>query len=115
MAAECSDAQAHSGPYYELLAQADSPEALLELIKSPGFCRSEQWNVQIQAQIQQQAKVLVHSALPDEFVRCARLEPCADIGATVERLLQRNASARVAVMPQGPLTIPYLENSGAAA
>ena len=45
----------------------------------------------------------------DEIVRAAHLTPCHDIGAVVnEELEKRGAEARVAVLPQGPLTIPYL-------
>jgi len=53
--------------------------------------------------------VLLHSALPDEIVRRAFLTPCHDISAAVnERLHALDPDARVAVLPQGPLTIPYL-------
>jgi hypothetical protein len=53
--------------------------------------------------------VLVYSALPDEVIRAAHLEPCHDIAAAVAaELQQRGPAARVAVLPQGPLTVPYL-------
>ena len=49
------------------------------------------------------------TALPDEVIRAAHLTPCHDISATVnERLAKLGPEARVAVLPQGPLTIPYL-------
>ncbi|HKS38657.1 MAG TPA: hypothetical protein VJW76_15800, partial [Verrucomicrobiae bacterium] len=64
---------------------------------------------QIQALIQRRAEVLVHSSLPDEVIRACHLEPCPDIGSAVkERLDKLGQNARVAVLPQGPLTIPYL-------
>ncbi len=109
IATECSDPQGQGGPFYDLLQQRDGPEGLLQLINSPGFCRAEQWQVQIQAIIQQKAAVSVYSSLPAEFVRGAHLQPCTDIAATVRDLLARAGDqARVAVLPQGPLTIPYL-------
>ena len=81
----------------------------MALLATPGFVRPEQWQAQIQALIQRRAKVLVYSALPDEIVRAAHLTPCHDIGAAAqEELERRGADARVAVLPQGPLTIPYL-------
>jgi hypothetical protein len=53
--------------------------------------------------------VLVHSALPEDAVRAAHLTPCPDIAAEVNRRLDSlGPEARVAVLPQGPLTIPYL-------
>jgi hypothetical protein len=52
---------------------------------------------------------LLHSTLPDEAVRAAHLTPCHDIGAAVRECLRSAPNgARVAVLPQGPLTIPYL-------
>ncbi|MCX7827385.1 MAG: nickel-dependent lactate racemase, partial [Verrucomicrobiae bacterium] len=76
VAAECGDPQGRAGPFYDLLAKRHSPDALLELINTPGFSFPEQWQAQIQAQIQKKARVLVHSSLPDDFVRAAHLQPC---------------------------------------
>jgi hypothetical protein len=92
-----------------LLRSASSPEEILAILSTPGFVRPEQWQAQIQALIQRRATVLVHSSLPDDVVRACHLAPCHDIGAAVrERLQALGPQARVAVLPQGPLTIPYL-------
>ena len=57
---------------------------------------------------------MVHSSLDPETLKKAHLTPCPDIGKTVvERLSQLGDSARVAVLPQGPLTIPYLPQAEA--
>jgi nickel-dependent lactate racemase len=78
-------------------------------LNSPGFIRPEQWQAQIQAIVQRKANVLVHSSLSDEAVRAAHLTPCHDISATVTELARANGNGtRIAVLPQGPLTIPYL-------
>ena len=79
------------------------------MLASPGFVRPEQWQAQIQALVQRKARVLVYSSLPDETIKAAHLTPCHDIGAAVADCLAKTGpSARVAVLPQGPLTIPYL-------
>jgi hypothetical protein len=79
------------------------------MLGTPGFVRPEQWQAQIQALIQREVEVLLHSSLPDELVQRAFLHPCPDIGATVARRLEAlGPQARAAVLPQGPLTIPYL-------
>ena len=71
--------------------------------------RPEQWQAQIQALIQRHARVLIYSSLPEETVRRAHLAPCADVSAAVAKELgQIGPEGRVAVLPQGPLTIPYL-------
>jgi len=109
LACECREGVPAGSPLDKLLRSAAGPEEVLALLATPGFVRSEQWQAQIQALIQRRAKVLVYSSLPDEVIRAAHLTPCHDIAAVVnERLDQLGPDARVAVLPQGPLTIPYL-------
>jgi len=109
LACECREGVPAQSPLDQLLRSAGSPEEILALLATPGFVRPEQWQAQIQALIQRKARVLIYSALPDEIVRAAHLTPCHDISAAVsERLAQLGPEARVAVLPQGPLTIPYL-------
>ncbi|MBM3832308.1 MAG: nickel-dependent lactate racemase [Verrucomicrobia bacterium] len=109
LACECREGVPANSPLDQLLRSASSPEEILAMLSTPGFVRPEQWQAQIQALIQRKAQVLVYSSLPDEIVRAAHLTPCHDISAAVqERLQQLGPTARVAVLPQGPLTIPYL-------
>jgi len=109
LACECSEGVPANSPLDKLLRSASSPEEILTMLSTPGFVRPEQWQAQIQALIQRHAEVLLHSSLPDEIVRTAFLTPCRDIGRTIrERLEKLGPDARVAVLPQGPLTIPYL-------
>jgi lactate racemase len=109
LAAECREGVPSQSAYDRLLRRASCPEALLHLLATPGFSSPEQWQVQIQALIQRLAKVHVFSSLPDESVKAAHFVPCHDIGALVQSQLETmGPQARVAVLPQGPLTIPYL-------
>lgn len=109
LACECREGVPPNSPLDKLLRSASSPEEILQLLHTPGFVRPEQWQAQIQALIQRKARVMVYSSLADEVVRAAHLTPCHDIGATVrEKLAALGPEARVAVLPQGPLTIPYL-------
>lgn len=109
LACECREGVPAGSPLDRLLRSAANPEEILTLLGTPGFVRPEQWQAQIQALIQRKAQVQLYSSLPDDVVRSAHLEPCADISATVrQRLAELGDGARVAVLPQGPLTIPYL-------
>jgi nickel-dependent lactate racemase len=109
LACECREGIPAGSPMEKLLHSASSPEEILAMLSTPGFVRPEQWQAQIQALIQRRAEVLLYSSLPDAVVRSAFLTPCADIEATVrQRLETLGPQARVAVLPQGPLTIPYL-------
>ena len=109
LACECREGVPAGSPLDKLLREASSSEEILTMLSNAGHVRAEQWQAQIQALIQRRAEVLVYSSLSEEIIRTAHLKPCRDIGATVrEKLAQHGPGARVAVLPQGPLTIPYL-------
>jgi nickel-dependent lactate racemase len=108
LAAECSEGVPHGSPHDRLLRSVPDGEALLARLHEPGFTWPEQWQGQIQALIQRRAEVHLHSRLDPATVRAAHLHPCADIAATVRARL--GPDTRIAVLPQGPLTIPYLAN-----
>ena len=108
-AARCNDGFPSHGNFRALLMEHDSPEALLETILAPGFLLYDQWEAQMLANIQLKARVGLLSELADDDVRSAHLEPIHDIATVVEREIARyGPDARVAVLPEGPMTIPYL-------
>jgi nickel-dependent lactate racemase len=109
LACECREGVPANSPMDRLLRGASGPEEVLSMLASPGFRRPEQWQAQIQSLVQRKARVLVLSSLPDDVVRACHLTPCHDIGTEVRRCLAAaGPEGRVAVLPQGPLTIPYL-------
>jgi lactate racemase len=108
-AAECRDGLPDHGSYGRLLHEGTSPADLLERIAASPVTVPDQWQVQIQARIQSKARVLVRTdGLTDDEVRAAHLEPIADIGETVARLLADAPESRICVLPQGPQTIAYV-------
>ena len=110
VAAACEDGLPDHGLYASLLTEAGSPQGILELVSKPGFSAQDQWQVQIQAQIQLRAEVFVYSdGLTDEQIKGALFTPCRDIEGTVVQLREKfGLGTRICVMPEGPQTIPYL-------
>ena len=110
IASECSDGLPAHGGYKDLLRQAVDPDAFLEKLFEPDFSVHDQWQVQVQAQIQRKAHVFVKAdGLSADQVRDAWFEPVDDVGECVRaRLTAAGAGARLAVLPQGPQTIPYI-------
>ena len=108
--AECRDGLPNHGNYKTLLQMRDSPQALLSLINSPGFTMHDQWQVQKQAIVQLEAEVYLHSSLPDDVVRMTKLTPVPNLQQTIDQVLQLfgGAVARVAILPDGPFTVPYV-------
>jgi nickel-dependent lactate racemase len=109
-AAECRDGLPAHGSYGEVLSSASTPEALIAMIESPGHSVPDQWQVQIQAQVQKNADVHIKtSGLTAAQVRAAHLTPIDDVSAAVRDALTRaGAAATLCVLPQGPQTIPYV-------
>lgn len=110
IAAACEDGLPDHGLYASLLAEAGSPQGVMDLISQPGFSAQDQWQVQIQAQVQLRSEVYVYSdGLTDEQIKGALFTPCRDIEATIAHLQEQyGPQARICVIPEGPQTIPYL-------
>jgi nickel-dependent lactate racemase len=109
-AAECRDGLPNHGVYKEILSSQPSPQHLVDMINAPGYSRPDQWQVQIQAQIQLKAQVMVKAdCLDDEALRGAHIQPVRDVAAAVRNALEAaGPRSTLCVLPQGPLTIPYL-------
>ncbi len=108
-ASECSDGVPDHGNYAKILTMRETPGELLAMIEDPSFSMFDQWQVQVQAMIQLKADCYVYSTLDEATVRKAKFTPVADVGDTLAALLAKyGPGARVAVLPLGPLTIPYV-------
>jgi nickel-dependent lactate racemase len=108
-ASRCNDGFPDHGNFRKLLFDHDSPRALLDAIEAPGFSMYDQWEAQLLAIIQLKARVGLQSELPPDELRRAHIEPLEDVGAAVGRELERiGTEAPVAVLPEGPQTIPYV-------
>ena len=108
-AARCNDGFPDHGNFKALLFDHISPRAVLDTIEAPGFSLYDQWEAQLLALIRLKAEVGLYSELPPDEVRRAYLEPLEDVGRAVARELSRlGRQAPVAVLPEGPQTIPYV-------
>ncbi len=108
-ASECSDGFPSHGNYRQLLFGHPTPRDLLNTILSPGFAVFDQWEAQLHAAICRKARVALYSTLPADEVRRAYLEPVEDLDAFIAAEIDRaGRDAPIAVLPEGPQTIPYL-------
>jgi len=108
-AARCNDGFPEHGNFREMLFSHATPQALLATIERPGFATYDQWQAQLLAIILCRARVGIHCEVPAEALARAHLQAVPDLNAELRRELARiGPDAPVAVLPEGPLTIPYL-------
>jgi len=115
LVSECSDGLPSHGNFGSLLQKGLPPGDLLAWLRGQKKTLLDQWQAQTLAATVSKARVAVHSALPADLVVRLGLEVAGDLQATVDGALRaRGPGARAAVMPSGPLTIPYLRSSNEA-
>jgi nickel-dependent lactate racemase len=108
-AAECGDGFPDHGSFKRFLFEHPSAQAMLDTINNAPAPIEDQWQVQLLALIMVRSRVGVYSRIAPEEIRRAHLEPVSDIAARVKQELERiGADQPIAVMPEGPMTIPYL-------
>jgi nickel-dependent lactate racemase len=107
-AAECSDGFPEHGNFKKFVFSHASADVMLDTINRATVPILDQWQVQLFALILQRARVGLHSRLAPDDVKRAHLEPIADINARLTEELARLGDVPVAVLPEGPMTIPYL-------
>ena len=111
-ASECSDGVPDHGNYAKILKMRDTAGELLEMICDPEFCLFDQWQVQVQAMVQLKADCYLFSTLDPQIVKNAKFTPIDSVEATLQQLCHKIGSqVRVAVLPLGPLTIPYVRGN----
>jgi lactate racemase len=109
LAAACEDGLPDHGSFAEVLSSGSSPAELLDIICAPGYAVPDQWQVQVLARVLSKARVLlVCDGLTDAQVRAAHLEPAHDVARAVNDALASHQNGRVAYLPEGPQTIPYV-------
>jgi hypothetical protein len=107
MAAACADGVPDAGAFARLLAAARTPADLVAASAGPELDR---WQAQVLGRVLARGTVGLHSeGLDDGAIRGAQLVPVPDLDEAVAATLAGlGDGARVAVLPEGPLTVATL-------
>ncbi|HXX94118.1 MAG TPA: nickel-dependent lactate racemase, partial [Planctomycetota bacterium] len=108
-AARCNDGFPSHGNFKKLLFEHGSPKAILDTVLAPGFSMFDQWEAQMLAMILVRARAGLHCEIADDELLRAHVEPVKDVSARLDLELRKlGRETPVAVLPEGPMTIPYL-------
>ena len=107
--AKCNDGFPDHGNFRKLLHSYASPKELLDAVMEPGFSMYDQWEAQKLAMILLKARVALYSDILPEEIQKAHIVPVNDVSLFIAEELKRIGSTDpVAVLPEGPMTIPYV-------
>jgi lactate racemase len=109
IAAACDGGITGHDNFHRLLRSQTSPHALTAMIMGFRKTQRDQWQVQILADVLSKADIRLHSLLPDETVRACHLQPVPDIAELLWELRSKTPQCRIAILPEGPETIPYIK------
>jgi nickel-dependent lactate racemase len=110
--ARCQDGFPAHGNFRALVQGHHSPRAILDTILAEGFAMFDQWQAQLMALILLRARIGLFSEIEAEAIAQAHLEPVTNIAARVMTEMERiGGDARIAILPEGPMTIPYLRDA----
>lgn len=113
IASECSDGLPDHGNFGALMRAGQSPDDILQNIVDLPAEILDQWEAQVYAYLMQKYDIQLHCAMDPATVQACKLQPVADFQAAVEAAIRKlGQRPRVAVLPDGPLTIPYVKSSG---
>jgi nickel-dependent lactate racemase len=110
LAANCWDGIPQHGNFGQILRDHKTPHALIDKITRGQLHIQDSWQAYVLCKICAEADCHFYSDnLTDEQIRVSFLTPCRDIRQTVLTLLEKyGRSARICVLPEGPLTVPYV-------
>ncbi|HEY6428013.1 MAG TPA: nickel-dependent lactate racemase [Acidimicrobiales bacterium] len=111
MAAACEDGVPVGGAFARLLSEAETPD---DLIGATGGPELDRWQAQVLGRVVERAEVHLYSeGLSEDAIRDAQLQPVHDLGRAVTAALARlGPTARVGVLPEGPLTVATVRGRG---
>src|SRR5581483_4303287 len=106
LAAECRDGLPDHGSYGAILHAARGHQDLFAQLHDGAETTPDQWQAQIQAIVQEQARVFAFcGGLSHAQLRAAHFQPITSVEQTLRELLAEQPHAKVATLPEGPYPV----------
>ncbi|MGD2200682.1 MAG: nickel-dependent lactate racemase [Candidatus Bathyarchaeota archaeon] len=109
IASECVDGVGHPD-FRELVENHETPEEILETIRTPGFFMVDQWEAQILARVLIKCEVICVTGVAPQTIRKMHMTPARDIGEALEIAMDKvGRSPEIVAVPGGPSIIPTVQ------
>ena len=111
IAAECWDGIPENTDFERMLTAVDNIDDLYDYVVTYEKDFQDTWQIFYEVLIQRWANVSLYTdKLDDETVRKAHFNPVQDPEALIVKILEKHGkNARICILPEGPLTIPYIK------
>ena len=110
LASACRDGIPEHGRFRQILAAQKNIEDVDAYLRSRATPELDQWQVQVLVQVRKRCTVDIYSTLPPSDATACKLNPVSDLAQAVRARIEKvGKGAPVAVLPDGPITIPYIE------
>ncbi|HCK09361.1 MAG TPA: hypothetical protein DHW45_05765, partial [Candidatus Latescibacteria bacterium] len=108
---ECSDGVPDHGNFAQIMGDGATPADVLAYIKALDRPILDQWQAQILAGILERVEISVLSKMTKSEIEACKLNTIDNLDASLRDALLSYGEPRAAVLPDGPLTIPFVEGT----
>ena len=109
VASACSDGVPDHGNFAALMREGRTPADVIESV----YAREpilDQWQAQILSGILDRVNVKVYTEMDRDAVRACKLQVIPDLNKAIHEHL-KSRETHIALLPDGPLAIPYLKSN----
>jgi nickel-dependent lactate racemase len=109
VASECSDGIPAHGSFGTVLQRHETLESIDTWLRGLASPVVDQWQIQVLVRILMQCRVSLYSRLDPDSARACKLSPVACLEDSLREHIEIiGKGAPVAVLPEGPIMVPYL-------
>ena len=109
VASECRDGLPDHGLFGKTIRECGSVECIEAELRGQTATKLDQWQVQVLLRVMRRGRIMLKSTLSEDTVRSCGLTPVKDIEESLNAHLRTlGTGTHVAVLPEGPQTIPYV-------
>ena len=106
---ECCDGLPSHGNFGPIMKMRTTPQDLLDMINDPSFSMFDQWEAQTLAMLRVKSDIYLYSLLEKQQVIDCMVNPIDNVEETLKQLMDKyGPDATIAILPLGPLVIPYV-------